>query len=190
MNRKTAPQSKNEKSSTCLNPRSKWDVSKRITCLHEEKEEISRGFTGYEGAFEWGSLVLSLYKSQINSQGTQEDEVAKKCSSRWSRWDWQLTAAFHVGFHLDIVVSSACRVNCPLFNIVTRLISMYFCFLQMRRCRYCWIKYFVSPNSFPLATGSKTDFWLEVILTESIPQKWISGSERTNYIDFLALEVR
>ena len=60
MNRKTAPQRKNEKSSICSNPRSKWAVSKRITCLHEEKEEISRGFTGYEGVFEWGSLVFSL----------------------------------------------------------------------------------------------------------------------------------
>ena len=117
---------------------------------------------------------LSLYyRPQRNSQSTREDEVATKCSSRWSRRDWQLTAASLVGFDLDIVVPSACRVNClfliwkqsghsrsitscccgfdidtivsqgsfpedivvssaastaPLFNIVTRLVSMYFYF--------------------------------------------------------------
>ena len=53
--------------------------------------------------------------------------------------------------------SRHCRLTClprqlPLFSMsLWGLLSMYFCFLQMRICRYCWIR-FVSPDSFPLAT--------------------------------------
>ena len=115
-------------------------------------------------------MRITCFESQRNSQARQEDEVATKCSSRWSRWDWQLTAAFLVGFHLDIVVSSACRVNWPSFQYRYEVTINVLLFLQLQRWRYCWTKYFASPDSFLLETGSEKtiSFWLEVILTGSI----------------------
>ena len=129
-------------------------------------------------------------KFTINTSGRDGDEVLKPVV------EVRLTTDSGVPRRLP---SRHCRLKCllaastaPLLNIVTRLLSMYICFCNCEDVAIVELKTLSDWTLSLLKIGSETN---DLLLIRSHPywiysRKWISVSERTNYINFSALEVK